>query len=76
MNKRIRELENQLEIQKQNLDKMSSLANEGNQDKLAFNDEFVSYINSLSESIKEYFKVTSNVNKNKKILIRNAPNLS
>ena len=48
---------------------MSSLANEGNQDKLAFNDEFVSYINSLSDSIKEYFKVTSNVNKNKNILI-------
>ena len=49
--------------------KMSSLANEGNQDKLAFNDEFVSYINSLSDSIKEYFKVTSNINKNKNILI-------
>ena len=46
-------------------------ANEGNssQNKLLFNDEFVSYINSLSDSIKEYFKVTSNVNKNKNILI-------
>jgi DNA repair exonuclease SbcCD ATPase subunit len=45
--------------------------NEGNssQNKLLFNDEFVSYINSLSDSIKEYFKVTSNVNKNKNILI-------
>ena len=44
---------------------------EGNssQNKLLFNDEFVSYINSLSDSIKEYFKVTSNVNKNKNILI-------
>ena len=55
---------------------MSSFDAEENQDKLVFNDDFVSYINSLSESIKEYFKVTSNVNKNKKILIRNAPNLS
>ena len=48
---------------------MSSLASEENQDKFVFNEEFVSYINSLSESIKEYFKVTSNVNKNKNILI-------
>ena len=47
------------------------MTDEGNssQNKLLFNDEFVSYINSLSDSIKEYFKVTSNVNKNKNILI-------
>lgn len=49
---------------------MSSPSNEEKQnDKFVFNDEFVSYINSLSDSIKEYFKVTSNVNKNKNILI-------
>ena len=45
-----------------------------NQNKLLFNDEFVSYINSLSDSIKEYFKVTSNVNKNKNILINSLEN--
>lgn len=55
---------------------MSFNGNEGNQykknsnqNKVCFNDEFISYINSLSDSIKEYFKVTSNINKNKNILI-------
>ena len=34
-----------------------------------FNDEFIGYINSLSDSIKEFHKVSNNVNKNKKLLI-------
>lgn len=36
---------------------------------IVFNEDFISYINSLSESIKEFYKVTKNVNKNKKMLI-------
>ena len=60
---------------------MSFNGNEGNQykknsnqNKVCFNDEFISYINSLSDSIKEYFKVTSNINKNKNILINSLEN--
>lgn len=58
---------------------MSLNGNEGNQNKknqnkVFFNDEFISYINSLSDSIKEYFKVTSNINKNKNILINSLEN--
>ena len=34
-----------------------------------FNDEFIAYINTLSDSIKEFHKVSKNVNKNKKLLI-------
>ena len=34
-----------------------------------FNDEFITYINTLSDSIKEFHKVSKNVNKNKKLLI-------
>jgi len=34
-----------------------------------FSSEFISYINTLSDSIKEYFKVTKNTIQNKNILI-------
>ncbi len=45
-----------------------------NKNKFLYNDEFISYINSLSDSIKEYFTVTSNVNKNKKIILNSLEN--
>ena len=34
-----------------------------------FNDEFIEYINTLSDSIKEFYKVSKNVNKNKNMLM-------
>ena len=33
------------------------------------NDDFIKYINALSESIKEYYKVTKNTNQNKTVLL-------
>ena len=36
---------------------------------ILLNDEFIGYINTLSDSIKEFYKVSKNVNKNKNILI-------
>lgn len=48
-------------------------------DDAVINDEFVNYINSLSDSIREYYKVSKNITKNKTILvnaIENEVNLS
>ena len=36
---------------------------------ILFNDEFIGYINILNDSIKEFYKVSQNTNKNKNILI-------
>ena len=36
---------------------------------IMLNDEFIVYINTLSDSIKEFYKVSNNVNKNKNLLI-------
>ena len=38
------------------------------------NDEFVNYINSLSDSIREYYKVSKNISKNKTILVNSIEN--
>ena len=40
-----------------------------NLDEVFLNDDFIKYINALSESIKEYYIVTKNTNKNKIILL-------
>ena len=53
---------------------MKTQSNESNSNKLGFNEiifnqDFVSYINTLSDSIKEFYKVSKNVNKNKNKLI-------
>ena len=41
---------------------------------ILLNEEFIGYINTLSDSIKEFYKVSKNVNKNKNILINLAEN--
>ena len=38
------------------------------------NDEFVNYINTLSDSIREYYKVSKNISKNKTILVNSIEN--
>jgi len=38
------------------------------------NDEFVNYINTLSDSIREYYKVSKNITKNKNILVNSLEN--
>ena len=38
------------------------------------NDEFVNHINRLSDSIREYYKVSKNINKNKTILVNSIEN--
>ena len=37
-----------------------------------YNDEFVKLINTLLDSIKEYYKVSKNITKNEKVLINSA----
>ena len=44
------------------------------QNTLFCNDEFISYINTLSDSIKEYYRAATNSNKNKNIFINNLEN--
>lgn len=51
-----------------NGNKVNPILNQ-NQDNLILKDDFIGYINALSDSIKEYWKVTMNVNKNKSYLI-------
>ena len=57
----------------------TTLAHKLKLDDAVINDEFVNYINSLSDSIREYYKVSKNITKNKTILvnaIENEVNLS
>ena len=52
----------------EDIDKISNKMNLNlNEDFL--NDDFIKYINALSESIKEYYKVTKNTNQNKIVLL-------
>ena len=43
-------------------------------DDAVINDEFVNYINTLSDSIREYYKVSKNISKNKTFLVNSIEN--
>ena len=52
-----------------NIQNSKSLNSNKNSNDAVFNEEFIGLINTLSDSIKEFYKVSKNVNKNKNMLI-------
>ena len=52
-----------------NTESNASTSQKSNNVELIFNDNFINYINILSDSIKEFYKVSKNVSKNKNVLI-------
>ena len=52
-----------------NIQNSKSLNSNKNSSDAVFNEEFIGLINTLSDSIKEFYKVSKNVNKNKNMLI-------